>query len=218
MFVRDFFIAVALEKRKWNIVTYESHRVLELLVKGMIRLLGYSPAEIHDLHTLFNNFLELAKEKDNYLPFVVTVCSEENDQLFGIMISEGQLYVIERGPDGAGTVRASDLPPAPHDQEVNCNIEVTEDAIKISIDDQEIFDMTGYGIKGPFRKIKRSVRILSAPTRLKEIRKIGSWMDKKSRREEPFYSDRIVSEEEAMSAVSRMKEAIGILENIILVD
>ena len=46
-FVRDHFIPIALDQGRWNIAVYESHRAVELLVRGMTCLrLDTSSAEL----------------------------------------------------------------------------------------------------------------------------------------------------------------------------
>ncbi len=57
LFIRTNFIPLAVESGKWNLVVSESHRSVELLLSGIIILLGGDPKQKkHNLEGLVQKY------------------------------------------------------------------------------------------------------------------------------------------------------------------
>jgi len=212
-FVRDIFIPSAFEKQKWNIVVYEAYRVVELVVKGIMCLAGIPPIlenqakythNIKKLIILFQN--ELSKVNGR-VPYFLALKSPSSDNHYGIEIigNKAYLYIYVAG---LSTELQSpiDLSSISVDGLINLNFHYEDNTLTLIHNNKTLTLHTDATFGADKLKFEMGFQRIPDNERVNKIAEIGELLLKN--RTAAFYSERIYSKEDALTALDNMNEAL----------
>ncbi|MDO9102555.1 MAG: hypothetical protein Q7J20_05650 [Candidatus Nitrotoga sp.] len=96
LFIRANFIPPAIASKKWSLVVSEAHRIIELLLGGLIYLVGGDPLQKkHNLEGLVQKFEHYLIEMKGNLPFSVGYYSDSGD-CYGVELRNNTIRVLQR--------------------------------------------------------------------------------------------------------------------------
>lgn len=219
-FIRDSIVPVAIEHEKWNLVVHESHRSVELLLGGLIYLLGGDPMQSkHNLEGLVQKFQGCINDSKGGITFDVSYYSGSNEY-YGIRVLDGAIKVYRKGTDD----KYYQIIQAKFDEgspEKGSKIElamrengiITVYANGENAAEWEELERTQTELIG----VRHHFNIKPRSERLRELKNIGKCFTHElllhSR-----YSKREFEEEEAMNVRSSMMEAFVVSENIVSIE
>jgi hypothetical protein len=187
-------------EQRWNIVVFESYRVTELLLKGMMCLSGHTPKPIHDLDKLADRFAEILSRRRAILPFTCAI-RDAKGNCYGVNLS-GTTIELFSCIGGVYTQMAR----LRHrqltlDEILRLKLTVSNCVVRLSLNNEEVIAHTDAAINRA-TKIQTGFVCHPDPMRLKQLR--DAVRELRSQREAAFYTSKVYGEKEALRAIEQM--------------
>ena len=214
IFIRDRVIPLALENKHWNIVVFESYRVIELLIKGMICVSGYTPRETHEIDSLVERFSVILHNAKKSLPFTYTLFGIRGN-CYGVTVKGGVIELFRRNSEIYTQLARIPFRELAVDELLRMKLEYSGTTLTLYVNDQELIRHTDSGVLNAkrfergFVKNPDKLRLSDLKHAVKELR---------AHRESAFYSTRVYLEEDAHRAISFMEIASEASKTFVVLD
>lgn len=217
-FMREKFIPIAMAGEKWNLVVSESHRTVELLLGGLIFLLGGDPCQKkHNLEGLVEKFEKFLIESKENLPFSIGYYSESGN-CYGIGLKNNSVSVYKKINNLYTLMGSVSCNPEFLEKNTKIDLEVDESgAVTLLIDDKAMLKHPGASLGGSqIIRIRRQFNIKPRSLRFLEMKKIGQCFTH-ALLLDARYSKREFSETEALDAKRNMERIFEMSENFVFI-
>ena len=147
-FVKDDVIPLACRKKRWNVVVFESQRVIELGLRGIVRLLGETPHEHHNLARHVAHVHRIMSSSKR-LPFVAGAYALGGD-CYGVYVSGNSLVVVKRIAGTHTQMSERHLGPSWAEHEHEIALQVDGSHLTVRLDGDIFVSLTDADVMGPF--------------------------------------------------------------------
>jgi HEPN domain-containing protein len=205
MYIRDRLLPVAWEAERWGIVVFESFRVCELVLKGLICLMGYAPRHTHELACLIDDLIELLTKRPRRQRFLLGA-KEPKGNAYAVFLDEKTIE-LWRIDDRTVTVLAAR--PSNIAQDALATLRLRLDVgslITVKYGDGVIFQHPDATYTGPFRA-ERSFVVVPDDQRIGLMREAAEALRRE--REAAFYAVLQYSADDAQRAVRAMEHFVA---------
>lgn len=92
-FLRRNVITLAYRHKRWNIVVFESFRVVELLVKGIVCISGHAPRESHSIEHVVDDLVRIQGRQRTSAPLFVSLVTRRKNR-YGVYLTGKTLSLL----------------------------------------------------------------------------------------------------------------------------
>jgi hypothetical protein len=203
-FVREHFIPVALELKRWNIVVFEAFRAIELLMKGMICLSGHAPRQSHEIHFLVDDFLRLLATDGNSQPFLYSAASPSG-HAYGIYWDGTSIQLLKKVAGLYTLLGSTPTEEVPIDRLLRLRLDVDGSKVSIYCGGELILQTTDSSISDPIR-FSRSFERAPDLGRVHRLKDAAERL--RATREDAYFGTVLFSKQNAEEAVTLMNSAL----------
>ena len=216
LFIRDRLLQIAVEQGRWNIAVFESYRIIELVIKGMICLMGSQPERTHEIDKLVDQLLKASSSPSgnaHHLPLTLAVLTTDQDH-YGVDFIDGAaiLYWYNAG-SYTRLAAAYDLSNLDLNELIDVHLHRKGTRIDVFIGQTCIMSADNPDLTDPL-KSESTFRIMPDGVRAEKIKKAGSALREK--REASFYSETAYDQEQALNAIGVADNCIQMLRELVL--
>jgi HEPN domain-containing protein len=216
LFVKDNFLPVAIENEKWNVVVSEAHRAVELLMEGLIYLMGGNPRQrFHNLEGLVQKFEDCLAERRSDLPFNIGYYSSNGDA-YGIRLRSESISVARKINNIFTLLINVQRHSGRFDEECTIGLELDElGTVSLKINETIVASVpVGRLGDSPLVEICRQFDIRPRSQRFIELKRMGQFFTHGALLE-ARYSKREFMEREAKEAICRMGHIFEISNSLV---
>lgn len=217
IFIADNYLPLLIGTKRWNLAIYEAHRVTELLLKGILRILGCDPPNNHGIFGLISLLQEPQVTTDTNPIFTAVIPGNHGTCYVLRSKTVANNHRIELGKITSGTYTALMTGTSPSFYRDDIEIELDGNAIRLLIPGKDKDYLPAMNIQ-PNTSIKSPLKFRrpSDTTRLTELGKITGWLSAHYRA--ASYSEQTYDENDAMRAIEIMNRIRSAAETFFVTD
>jgi len=210
-FVRDVFIPAAIQSQKWNIAVFEAYRVVELTIKGIMCLAGIFPIienqskYTHNIRKLINRFQSELRKPESHVSYFLALKSSTGNH-YGIELMGNEAYLYKYIYDSWTQMQSAlDISSLAVDGLVSLKLKFKNNTLFLLSNDTILTSQTDSSMSGDLR-FEMGFQRAPDNKRIEQIIEIGELLLRN--RTLAFYSEKTYSEEDALSSIANMENAL----------
>lgn len=215
-FLKSKILPIMAKNEKWCLTVSECHRITEILLSGMILLLGGSPKQrTRNLEGLVQKLQDSISASKGPLGFEIGLYGSEGRN-FGIRLNDGGLLLLEECGETFIVRVGHVIPSGIIEGGAKIAIGLSDyGEIVISIDGKSVLSYPAeINDTRILTEIRRNLRIDPSRERLKKLKNIGKHFTH-SLLLDSRYSERKISKEEARFAMERVESIFATSEELV---